>query len=250
MYFFFHLITGIVLGLLLGDLLHHGRWLVPCAIGAILSDLIDKPVGEILLPGIVGYGRSLFHSLPVLTVILLAGILLLKYRNSLVLLAAGIGILSHQILDLMWREPVAWLDPLLGPPIMIHRTIHSDYFLLLLQQNFENPLEWLLGVLFLIGLGLYLKRDRVVAAAVAHRKGVRLILGGLGVLLWMISGIVLALGFLRGFLGPPARFGLDAMIIVSGIIALTAFLFWRWRSFLGREGTSRKGMGTALEPAG
>jgi hypothetical protein len=234
MYLFSHLFTGIVLGLLISDLLHEGRWLIPTAIGAVLPDLIDKPVGYIFLPGIIGYGRFLFHSLPVFTILLVAGLALLKYRSSIALLATDVGILSHQILDSMWREPVNWLDPLLGP-FTAHRNIPPDYFLLLLQQNFENPSEWFLGAVFIIGLAVYLERDRVVPVALHHKKGLKMILEGSGIFLWMISGIVFTYGLLRRFLGPSGRFGLDGSVIVSLVIALTAFLFWRWGSALGKD---------------
>ena len=234
MYFFFHLFTGIVLGLLIGDLLHDGRWLIPTAIGAVLPDLIDKPLGYILLPDVIGYGRSIFHSLTVFLILLFAGVLLLKYRGSLVILAADIGILSHQVLDSMWREPANWLDPLLGS-FTAHRPIPPDYFLLLIVQNFENPSEWFLGAILAIGLVLYLKRDQVLPVALHHKKGLRLILEGSGIFLWMISGIVFTFGLVRRYLGPSGRFGLDNVVIVSCVIALTASLFWRWGSSLSRD---------------
>jgi hypothetical protein len=237
MYFFFHLFTGIILGLLLADLLHDNRWLFPCALGGVLPDLIDKPVGYVLLPGIIGYGRFLFHSLSVLVVIIAAGFVLLKYRGSVVVLAAGTGILSHQILDSMWREPVSWLDPFLGP-FTAHRPIPPDYFLLLIRQNFENPSEWFLGAVFVIALGLYLKRERVISVAKSHRRGLSLVLEGSGILLWMVSGIVFTYGLLRRIITPSGRFGLGDSLIYSLVTALAAFLLWRWGSALGRRQTA------------
>jgi len=234
MYLFFHLFTGVVLGLLIGDLLRDPRWLIPTAIGAVLPDLIDKPLGYILLPDIIGYGRSVFHSLTTFLILLAAGLLLLKYRGSLVLLAADIGILSHQVLDSMWREPANWFDPLIGS-FTPHSALPPDYFLLLIRQNFENPSEWFLGAVLAIGLVLYLKRDQVVPAALRHKKGLKMILEGSGIFLWMISGIVFTFGLVRRYFGPSGRSGLDDVVIVSCVIALTAFLFWRWGSAVSRE---------------
>ncbi|MDD1664770.1 MAG: metal-dependent hydrolase [Methanomicrobiales archaeon] len=234
MYLFFHLITGVILGLLLGDLLHDGRWLIPAAIGAILPDLIDKPVGQILLLGEIGYGRIIFHTLLVFAIVLILGLVLWRYRRSLVVLALATGIFSHQILDSMWNEPADWLYPFFGQP-PLWRTFPPGYLMLLVRDNLENPPEWFLGALFFIGLYLYLKRDRVIPAALGHRKGLQLILEGSGIFLWMISGLVFTYGLLRKILSHSGRFGLSNFLIYSLVFALAAYLFWRWGSALGEE---------------
>jgi hypothetical protein len=232
MYFFVHLFTGIILGLLLGDIFRGGRWLIPCAFGAILPDLIDKPVGFVLLPGIIGDGRFLFHSLPVAGVVLAAGMALWYRRGYVPVLAAGIGILSHQFLDAMWKQPVGWLDPLLGH-VVSHRPIPPEYFLLLLRQNFEDPSEIFLGCVFAVSLALYLKRDRVARLAMSHPQGIRLFLEGSGIILGFLSGIILVLGILRGSLIPAGPVGLSDTIISAVVVALPAHLACRWGAGLG-----------------
>ncbi|MDD1679205.1 MAG: hypothetical protein LUO93_08520 [Methanomicrobiales archaeon] len=45
MFFFFYLLIGFLTGLLIGDLFRDYRWVIPCAVGAVLPDLLDKPPG-------------------------------------------------------------------------------------------------------------------------------------------------------------------------------------------------------------
>ncbi len=76
------------------------------AVGSLLPDIIDKPVGMILLP--LNNGRVIGHTLLFILILLLIG---LKYRKSLFLSFAS---LLHLIEDEMWREPQTLFWPLLG----------------------------------------------------------------------------------------------------------------------------------------
>ena len=244
MYFFFHLISGVLLGFVLNDILHDDRWLIPCAIGSVLPDLIDKPVGHILLGGSVAYGRIILHTLPVLLVILAAGMALWKYRGSLFIIALSAGIFLHQLFDSMMNEPAAWLYPFLGTPPQ-WGTYPPDYFGTLFDTDLFNPSEWLMGAFFLAGVILYLKRDRVVAFARRQGKGLALLMESAGMVLWMISGLIFTWGLRRKFLMPGARFTLSSSMIYSLVIALAAFLLWRWGGALARERPKKE-----QEPAG
>lgn len=227
MYLFFHLITGIILGLLIADLLHDRRWLIPCAIGAILPDIIDQPIGLILFQSVFGYGRLFLHILLVFVIILVIGLVLWRYRRTPIYIALAIGILSHQILDSMWNEPTSWLYPFLGTPDMWGTYLPGD-FIALVRADLLNPSEWFMAALFLAGLGIYKKRDWVIAAAQGHRKVLKPILGGFGILLWIISGIVITYGILRKILSHYGRFGLSNYLIYGFVFAISAFLLWRW----------------------
>lgn len=227
MYFFFHLITGIILGLLVADLLHDERWLIPCAIGSILPDIIDQPVGLILFQPVFGYGRLIFHTLLVFSIVLVIGLALWRYRRTPSYLALAIGILSHQILDSMWNEPSSWFYPFLGTPVM-WGAYPPGYYMVFVRANLLNPTEWFMTALFFTGLGLYLKKDRVITVAQKHRKVLKLILGGSGILLWMVSGIIITYGILRKFLSHYGRFGLSNYLIYGFAFALSALLLWRW----------------------
>ncbi|MEI7857696.1 MAG: metal-dependent hydrolase [Methanomicrobiales archaeon] len=144
MFFFFHLLTGLIIGLLISDLLKDQRWFIPITLGAVLPDLIDKPVGYLLFPTIIGYGRIYSHIILIASIILALGIIIWKVKNDPGVLAVGVGILSHQVLDLMWREPSNWYYPLFGP---FKGKMGQDYFFTLLVRDFSQPFEQILALM-------------------------------------------------------------------------------------------------------
>lgn len=115
MYLLAHAMAGILIGLVLVPLTGDRRVVALAALGAVLPDLIDKPLGHIILAGTVNYGRLYFHGLTVLSLFVIAGLLLYRYRHRIGLLVVAAGMASHQVLDGMWYNPVAWFWPFLGP---------------------------------------------------------------------------------------------------------------------------------------
>jgi membrane-bound metal-dependent hydrolase YbcI (DUF457 family) len=110
-----HLFIGLVLGLAIADRLDDRRFIGFSALGAVLPDLLDKPVGHILLAESLNSGRIIGHGLLFLALLLIVGVALRRRRGSFVLLAVAAGVASHQVLDAMWAMPVTWYFPLLGP---------------------------------------------------------------------------------------------------------------------------------------
>jgi membrane-bound metal-dependent hydrolase YbcI (DUF457 family) len=80
------------------------------ALGSMLPDIIDKPLGQ-LLYGTPAMGRTISHTLLFL---LFISALALYLRDARVASLSG-GILTHLALDFMWNSPVILLWPLLGP---------------------------------------------------------------------------------------------------------------------------------------
>ena len=76
-------------------------------LGALLPDLIDKPLGHILLPG--NNGRIIAHTLLFSALLLLIG---LAWKSALPL---SLGVSMHQLLDSMYLSPESSLWPILGP---------------------------------------------------------------------------------------------------------------------------------------
>ena len=68
-------------------------------IGSMLPDLIDKPLGGVILP--LGNGRIYSHTLLFLLTVL-----------AVLVLVGGTAL--HQILDFMWQDPQTFLWPLYG----------------------------------------------------------------------------------------------------------------------------------------
>ena len=93
-------------------------------VGAVLSDVIDKPVGRLVYGT---FGCRLFaHSLIFLLLIVLAGLYLyhLRRRQNW-LLALGFGVFTHLVLDEMWLDTQTLFWPVLG---LSFPTVNYDYW--------------------------------------------------------------------------------------------------------------------------
>ncbi|MCK9306591.1 MAG: metal-dependent hydrolase [Methanoculleus sp.] len=160
MYLIAHAMVGVLIGLVIAAIAGDRRVLALAVLGAVLPDLIDKPLGHIILNGTVNYGRIYFHGLTILFLILLAGIILYRYRGRIGLLALAAGMASHQFFDAMWRHPVEWFWPFLGP--LPRHDYAEDFFWDAILRELAQPSEWLF--LFLIaGLFAYLYRQELGA---------------------------------------------------------------------------------------
>jgi hypothetical protein len=114
MFVFAHAFLGALIGLGFWHLTGDRRALPLCILSAVLPDLLDKPLA-LLFPGLFGAGRTLGHSLLFFTLVLIAGLLVWQYRQTILGRACACGILSHQVLDAMWGVQATWFFPLMGP---------------------------------------------------------------------------------------------------------------------------------------
>ncbi len=156
MFLFCHVLAGILVGLALfswrGDL----RVIPLAVLGAVLPDLIDKPLGLLFL----SYGRTFAHSLAFAVLLLALGAFLYWRTRSPLGIALAAGVLSHQVLDLMWMEPAAWFWPFSGqfpPP-------DPEPLLSNLLRDFTQPAEWIFAVAS-VSIGLVFAGRRVGTAA-------------------------------------------------------------------------------------
>lgn len=229
MYFFFHLLTGLVIGCLVGDLLHDRRWILPCTAGAVLPDLIDKPVGYLLFPATIGYGRIYAHTLLIALIILAIGLILWRRRSDPGVFSLGIGILSHQILDQMWRQPKNWYFPFLGP---FHGKSPDDYLFTMLFRELSNPLEIALVLILLAGLVLVVFRHMLTSSLVRHRNIIGNCAMACAFLFCILAGMLIGQGMFGNAL-IVIELGTPEEQIISGIVlALAAYLLWRWQERL------------------
>lgn len=233
MYFFFHLFTGIVLGFLCSELFHDRRWLIPCSIGAILPDLIDKPLGYLVLSSSIGYGRIFTHTLALALLIVAAGIAYWGFRRDPGLVALGIGILSHQALDLMWRQPVNWYYPFRGPFSGAHT---EDFFWVKFLEELNNPFEVILGVMVLILVLAVLFRSRISPVLKERRAVISLIMTFSALVFGSLAGILIGWG-IGGHTLREVGWGKPEELILGGlVIAAASLFFWRWQDITGRIG--------------
>ena len=82
--------------------------------GAVLSDLIDKPIGNLFFESYFANGRIYAHTLLFLLVAAALGLVLYLTKKRTWLLLVAFGVLMHLILDEMWQVPQALFWPLMG----------------------------------------------------------------------------------------------------------------------------------------
>ncbi|MDD4161609.1 MAG: metal-dependent hydrolase [Methanothrix sp.] len=80
------------------------------ALGSMLPDIIDKPLGLIVF-GSPNMGRTVAHTL--LFLMLLSALCI--YSRDIRLISLTWGVFIHLSLDFMWNSPEILLWPLLGP---------------------------------------------------------------------------------------------------------------------------------------
>jgi membrane-bound metal-dependent hydrolase YbcI (DUF457 family) len=161
MFILAHLLAGLLIGIFLFFIFHDRLVILFAALGSVLPDLIDKPIGHIILSGSLNYGRIYAHSLLFAGLVLLIGLIIsIRYRRASPLtLALVAGILSHQLLDAMWLEPMNWYWPVFGP---FHGVPERSFFLRAFWGEITNPGEWIAGgLILLVGFLIFLWPDRI-----------------------------------------------------------------------------------------
>jgi inner membrane protein len=137
--------------------------------GAVISDVIDKPVGRLVYGT---FGCRLFcHSLMFLLLIVCVGILLHLRRRENWLLVLGFGVFTHLVLDEMWLDTQTLFWPVLGLsfPTVNYTYWEDDLF----HRLFTSPKVYVpeLAGLFIIGwIAWFLVRRGKVSAFVRHGR--------------------------------------------------------------------------------
>lgn len=129
MLIFTHIFAGAVIGLVLARVIGDIRIIPICIAGALLPDLIDKPLGYLLLPQTLDSGRTFCHTLLIVGIITVVALITWRSRHKFLILGLAGTVLLHQILDEMWYDPVTWFYPLLGPFQPFHfMNFFEDFF--------------------------------------------------------------------------------------------------------------------------
>ncbi|MGD0817123.1 MAG: metal-dependent hydrolase [Methanomassiliicoccales archaeon] len=178
-----HLFIGLIIGLVAFKYMKDRRVVLLAAIGSILPDLIDKPLGHIILNGSVDYGRIYAHSGLFFIAILVMGIAYHQKKGSWIMMGLAAGILSHLALDSMWELPVTVFYPLLGDFGMHH---FPNYIGESLMKEIRSAYEWIFGASILAML-LFTYKDKLGERAKAVAKFTPVILRCLALLLVTIG---------------------------------------------------------------
>lgn len=136
-------------------------------LGAILPDLIDKPVGRIFFEDTFQNSRLFAHTLAFVLALLLFVIAFLRGASARRWFVLPVAVLIHLALDAMWAEPVTLFWPLFSfefPKVFV-----EDYWLAVLTRPFDHPVEALkefigLAVLMFMGFVFSLQRRDQMSA--------------------------------------------------------------------------------------
>lgn len=139
-------------------------------LGAILADLIDLPIGTVLLAERFATGELWFHSLLIPTLyMILVLVFTRRGRARRAWMALGVGWLFHLVIDAMWLDQEVFGWPLFGLDIPPGE---SPYWSLAWERALSDPWRWVeeaLGLGYLIWLWL-----RLGLGERGHRDIVRL----------------------------------------------------------------------------
>jgi membrane-bound metal-dependent hydrolase YbcI (DUF457 family) len=129
------------------------RWLLA---GAVLPDIIDKAVGQVLFKPYFESGRIFTHTFILATLLLVAGVYEWKRHDNNRILLLAFGVASHLVLDRIWTEPATAYWPALGP-FERHPSIGSIFDQI--REYMSDPVFWvteIAGAAFLIASLRYL----------------------------------------------------------------------------------------------
>jgi inner membrane protein len=134
-------------------------------IGALLPDIIDKPLGHIIFAEALANGRIYAHTLLFPLLLIAGGYWLYRKSRRMWLLLLGLGSFWHIIQDQMWLAPKTLFWPVFG--FVFEKHIYDDYLDGIWEALFSNPAVYIpeiIGGLILAWFGVALLRRRRVIA--------------------------------------------------------------------------------------
>jgi len=163
---------GITLGIFfgLGILIPRLRTIIDpryLAIGALLPDLIDKPIGEVIFASTFANGRIVGHTLLFSLLLFLTGLYLYERRRDIKVFALASGSFFHLFEDQMLSYPTTFFWPLLGWSFPKDSKDYTglEHLIGMLEKSFN--LEFLqsyitetLGMVMMVILTLYWLKKR------------------------------------------------------------------------------------------
>jgi len=212
--------------MVLGTAMRTGRWtgagVAAAAAGAILPDLIDKPLGYLLLGGNLHQGRIFCHTLLFALLVLATAVLMGRQKAGGLPLVFAAGFLLHQLLDQMWLTPVHWLHPLLGP---FPPAVPIDFFRWSLSAELTSISEWAFLVpVAAMALTLFHPLAPGTSGPILRRAGRRAASFGVPLLLTLaVAGVLAGLSLLPFSLmtgSTPGRDWIIALVASAGAAIL------------------------------
>ena len=132
-------------------------------IGALLPDIIDKPVGMFFFRETLSNGRIYSHTLLFLVLITIAGLYLYRRQRKTYLLTLSFGTFTHLLLDEMWRAPRTLLWPFYGAAF--DKVDITEWIPQIFDAILTDPVTYLpelVGVVILVWFAVILLYQRKV----------------------------------------------------------------------------------------
>jgi membrane-bound metal-dependent hydrolase YbcI (DUF457 family) len=109
------------------------------AVGALLPDLIDKPLGMIVFSSSISNGRMISHTILFSLTLFFIGLYLYNKRFDVRVLTLASGSFFHLMEDQMWNTPQTLFWPLLGWNFPKDQIVDAFAFLLMLLKESFIP---------------------------------------------------------------------------------------------------------------
>jgi LexA-binding, inner membrane-associated putative hydrolase len=146
------------------------------AIGALLPDLIDKPLGMIVFASTISNGRMISHTLVFSITLFLIGSYLYNKRLDIRVITLATGSFFHLMEDQMWATPQTLFWPLLGWSFPKDQIADGLAFLLmLLKESFipqfsQGFVPEVIGMTVIVILALNCLKNRLSKASYNNKK--------------------------------------------------------------------------------
>lgn len=138
------------------------------ALGSMLPDIIDKPLGKLIFARTLANGRILGHTLLVSLSLALLGFYVYGKKRTPGLLACAAGSFCHLLEDRMWANTATFFWPLFGWSFPIGCLDYTGwaYFARMFKRSFEPELSpcfisEILGMLIIIFIILISIKNRI-----------------------------------------------------------------------------------------
>jgi len=109
-------------------------------VGALLPDLIDKPLGMIIFASTISTGRMIGHTILLSFTLLYIGLSLYEKKRDIRIMSLAAGSFFHLMEDQLWGEPRILFWPFLGfsfPKDSIdNATVGIEFLVTLLKNSF------------------------------------------------------------------------------------------------------------------
>ncbi len=127
-------------------------------VGAILPDLIDKPIGDYLLYSVFQNGRIFAHTLLFIALLTMIGWYADKKYGFSGILFLALGSMIHLALDQMWLTPGTLFWPLLGLEFpKLNLEDYAGYIWDVLLHEPSAYVPEIIGLSILLGFTYYFK---------------------------------------------------------------------------------------------